>query len=334
MANPVVTTIFTELSADTSKYCDLSQMASLVNRKAWRQGLNWAVSGFTLISQPSASGSVRIQKLPDTWVMANAWNKGFRTWLRLEREAASESLSVIPKFHDFKVFMDHTHANAGVAQNALPLATDQNDPFAPGDWDYSKMIIPTGGVSNPGASAEREIICVGGNYQGASAASGLQSVSLIEGYAASRALPYETDPNVPDDAEDVDGATPENWIQAIHNEGTSQSGEVLDNLLEDNTQAPYPFENDGNYSDTMYPNGANQPVTAGAGGALELHDLVDIQSGNTVGNRTYMRGGTFQCGLIKIDNNTGQKLEVMIHLVRGRGKDGRGYLAMPMQDVN
>ena len=37
--------------------------------------------------------------------------------------------------------------------------------------------------------------------------------------------------------EDVDGATPENWIQAIRNEGTSQSGEVLDNLLEDNIQA-------------------------------------------------------------------------------------------------
>lgn len=333
MANPVVSTIFTEIAADTSKYCDLSQMASLVNRKAWRQGLNWAVSGFTLISQPTAAGSVRIQKLPDTWVMANAWTMGLNSWLDLEREAASESLSVIPKFHDYKVFMDFAHAQAGVAQNALPLATDTNVPFAAGDWDYSKMIIPVGGVSNPGASAEREIICVGGNYQGAGA-SGLNSVSLIEGYAARRRLPYETDPNTPDDAEDVDGSTPENWVQAIRNEGTSQSGEVLDNLLDDNIQAPYPFENDGNFLDTMYPNGANQPVTGGLGGALELHDLVDIQSGNTVGNRTYMRGGTFQCGLIKIDNNTGQKLEVMIHMVPGRSKEGRGYLAMPMQDVN
>ncbi len=333
MANPVVTTIFTEVPTDTSKYCDLSQMASLVNRKFLRQGLNWAVSGFTLISQPTAAGSVRIQKLPDTWVMANAWNMGFREWMELERTAASESLSVIPKFHDYKVFMDFTHALAGVDQNALPLATDTNDPFIRGDWDYSKMVIPNGGTSNPGSSAERDIICVGGNYQGAGA-SGRNSVSLIEGYAARRALPYQTDPNTPDDAESVDGSQPQNWVQAIRNEGTSQTGEVLDNLLEDNIQAPYPFENDGTYTDTMYPNGANQPDTGGAGGALELHDLVDIQSGNTVGNRTFMRGGTFQCGLLKIDNNTGANLEVMIHLVRGHGKDGRGYLAMPMQDVN
>ncbi len=332
MANPVVTTIFTEIPSETSKYCDLSQMASLVNRKFLRQGLNWAVSGFTLISQPGAAGSVRIQKLPDTWIMANAWVKGFKAWQRMNREALSETESVRPKFLDFKVYMDDTHHDAGFIANALPLATDQNKAFALGDWDSSKFVYPD--TDQPGTIENMEVICVGGNFQGASTATGLNAVSLIEGYAASRALPNIVDPNVPDDAADIEGSTPENWLQAIFNDGTDQASAVVSDMITENTQAPYPFENDGVYTDTMYQNGANNPLTGGAGGALELHDLVDIQAGNTVGNRTYMRGGTFQCGLIKIDNNTGEKLEVMIHLVRGRGKDGRGYLAMPMQEVN
>jgi hypothetical protein len=331
MANPVVTTLHTQIEAGTSKYGDLSQMTALVNRSFRRQGLQWAVSGFTLISQPTASGSVRIQKLPDTWIMANAWVKGFKIWQKLNLEAASETDSILPKFHDYKVFMDFDHAFAGTDLNLLPVGTDANVAFERGDWDYSKMVIPDN--SNPGFSSEREIICVGKNFPG-TGASGLNSVSLIEGYAASRALPDILDPNTPADAADADGLTPENWIQAVLNEGVNQDAVVLDNLRDENIQAPYPFENDGNFTDTMYPNGANQPPVPSGEGCLELHDLVDIQSGNTVGNRTYMRGGTFQCGLFKIDNNTDQSLEVLIHLVPGRSKSGRGYLTLPMQDVN
>jgi len=35
--------------ADEDFYCDLSQVASLVNRRFYRQGLNWAVSGFKFL---------------------------------------------------------------------------------------------------------------------------------------------------------------------------------------------------------------------------------------------------------------------------------------------
>ena len=67
-------------------YCDLSQVASLANRRFYRQGLNWAVAGMrfnstnvinvggtTLVQQDAPEGSVVVQKLPNTWVMSNAW---------------------------------------------------------------------------------------------------------------------------------------------------------------------------------------------------------------------------------------------------------------------
>ena len=70
-------------------------------------------------------------------------------------------------------------------------------------------------MKNPvvGNSREREMIAVGPSYPGAGA-SGLDAVSLIEGYAASRGLPNVLDPNTPGDADDAEGIAPENWMAA------------------------------------------------------------------------------------------------------------------------
>ncbi len=331
MANPVIDTLRFEIDADQDKYIDLSQCAGLVNRKAFRQGLLWSVSGFTMINAAGAAGRIRIEKLPDHWIMANAWVSSFYRWLEQERKASSESATVLPKFHDFKIYMDSVHHDRGFAANAIPTVYG-NNAFALGDWDASKIAIPNTS-NNPGTSTEREFVAVGQNYPGNSAVTGLNAVSLIEGYAARRRLPYETDPNVPADSDDVSGASPENWMQAISNDGNNQDAVTLENLITENTQAPYPFEGDGNYTDTMYPYGANNPL--GVTESLQMHDFTDVAA-STVGNRTFMRGGVFQCGLIKVSNDTGAKLEMMIHLVpahRGH-KEGRGYLAMPMQEVN
>lgn len=83
--------------ADTA-YLDLSQVASLINRRFYRQGINWAVAGFKVLSQPTFSGSVGISKLPNTWVMANSWEKSMRAWMRMNKESLSETESVRPRF--------------------------------------------------------------------------------------------------------------------------------------------------------------------------------------------------------------------------------------------
>ena len=54
-------------------FIDLSQVASLVNRRFYRQGLNWAVGGFKFLTSPGFEGQLLISKLPNTWVMSNAW---------------------------------------------------------------------------------------------------------------------------------------------------------------------------------------------------------------------------------------------------------------------
>ena len=115
---PAVQTMTFVIDADPTtgvayRFVDLSQCASLLNRRFYRQGINWAVSSMKVLSTDFA-GTITVAKLPETWVMSNAWEKGFRNWQRMNNEALSESESVKPRFLDFKIYADSTHHAAGL----------------------------------------------------------------------------------------------------------------------------------------------------------------------------------------------------------------------------
>jgi hypothetical protein len=307
---------------------DLSQCASLVNRRFYRQGLNWAVAGFTFFTQPGSVGNIALAKIPDTWVASNAWEKGMRAWLKMNREALSEAESIKPKFLDFKVFMDSIHHTDGSAANLIPLDNLANN-FTLGEWDYSSVQVPAAFDVEPvdGTITMREfdLIWTGASYPGVSPATGNDAVSLIEGYAASRGLPDILDPNAPADAADVAGGTPENWLSAIFNEGTTQDHELLEDMITENNQAPYPFENDGVHVDTQYPGGANNAP------GLQPHDAM-LVTATTIGGKTTAPGANFQCGLIRVLNGMDDlaNITMLVHLVPG---PHRGYMCQPQKDV-
>ncbi len=304
---------------------DLSQCASLMNRRFYRQGLNWAVSNIKVLT--SGTGTVVCRKLPNSWVMSNAWEKGMRTWMKMNKESLAETESIRPKFLDFKIYADSIHHAAGFGANLVPffdLAVPAPT-YVLGEWEASKVIIPkTDGTDDV---VTREIIATGASYPGAGFST-FNAVSLIEGYAASRGLPDVLDPNAPDDATSTSqggGINAENWLAAIFNEGTDQDREVLEDMITENNIAPYPFENDGVNGDTMYPGGANQaPV-------MEIHDL-DTITGTTIGGITHMKGGNFPCGLLRFDliADATQNYIIQIDLVPGTH---RGYLCEPMTEM-
>ena len=315
-------TFTTPGSGAARSYIDLSQVASLVNRRFYRQGINWAVAGFKVASQ--RTGSVNIFKLPNTWVMSNAWEKSMRAWNKMNRNALAESGSVRPKFLDFKIYADAQHHAAGFGANLMPLSST-GAVATVGEWEASKVVVPlTDGTDN---AFSRELIAVGANYPG-NGASGLQALSLIEGYASSRGLPDVLSPNAPDDAASVNGITPQNWMAAIFNEGTDQDDHVLDDMISENNIAPYPFENDGLHTDTMYPGGANQLT------GLEWHDFVQIYESNATNGISVQRlkGGNFPCGLLCVDwtPTESANLVIQIDLVPG---NHRGYLCEPMTEM-
>jgi hypothetical protein len=319
-------TFKTGSTSATRSYIDLSQVASLVNRRFYRQGINWAVAGFKVSSLKA--GTVNIFKLPTTCVMSNAWEKSFRTWQRMNNEALEETESIRPRFLDFKVYADTNHHTAGFGANLLPVSA-AGIAANVGEWEASKIHIPD--TTTPGTSDIRELIATGPNFPG-SGASGYNAVSLIEGYAASRGLPNIQDPNTPDDADSASGIAPQNWMAALFNEGTTQDSAVLDDMIGENNIAPYPFENavigGVAVTDTQYPGGANQLA------GLEWHDFVNIFETNVVSGIGIQRlkGGNFPCGLICVDHVPAEaaNLVIQIDLVPG---NHRGYLCEPMTEM-
>ena len=307
---PAVETLtfaFTAGSGNEHRHIDISQCVSLMNRRFYRQGLNWAVGSIRLLS--SGNGQIQVNKIPNTWVCNNAWTKGFRTWQKMINDATEDQgmQSIKGKFLDFKIYADDKHYAAGFNGNLLPSDSMGNRAVV-GQWQPSEFVIPnTPGTSSYGA----EIVMVGPNNSPT-------YVSLVQGYADSRALPSETDPNVPDHAS-------LNWYQYLFSEGNTQDNAIINDLESTGDKAPYPYENDGTHTDTQYPGGeTNLP-------ALQVHDVA-YHTTTTIGGETSLKGGTFPCGLIQLSTvfPQGTELFLIVDLVPG---SHRGYLAQTMLEA-
>ena len=145
---------FPILSIDEStrmKTIDLSQCASIANRRFYRQGLNWAVAGFTLHTAGSKQGSIGITRLPSTWVCSQGWEKTMRIWLRQHNEAIDEAgmQSAVARFRDFKIHMDKTHVDSTFSSNFLPYVRTNSglawQQMIPGEWNNSLVVVPNQG---------------------------------------------------------------------------------------------------------------------------------------------------------------------------------------------
>ena len=312
----------------TTSYIDLSQCAALLNRRFYRQGLNWAVAGMKILTaQPSGGasiiGAITCSKLPSTWVFKNSWVKGFKNWQeRLNEAVGEDGEDVKGRFLDFKIYADATHHEAGFDANLLP--TGIGGQAVPGEYLSAKIRLK----QFTGGSVAHEIVGVGDNYPGISPATAYDAVSLVHGYAASRALPSESDPNTPDDLDSVAGTTPQNWMTALASLDQSTADEGIIRDVSGYDLPPYPFENDGSVTDTHYPGGANQLPS------LATHDMANY-GGTTIGGSTYLKGGNFPCGLIRIDHSVNAEsishnVVIQVDLVPGHH---RGYLAEPMGDM-
>jgi hypothetical protein len=309
-------------------YIDLSQIASIVNRRFYRQGINWAVAGFKLVSPDS--GTCTISKLPNTWVTSNAWEKSFRMWDKQQKDDLEEAggQSAMAKFRDFKVFMEPNHVDQYVAAgsdlnatNLLPVAL--SGPIAlgapatftlanGGEWQPSDIVVPNLIPDASGSEVDPSEFLL--HMVGTNNHLGL-SRGMIAGYAQSRSFPQSPDPVSPSLSSDL------NWMRQMFDVG-NDNAEVVANATGKNDELPYP--------QTTYPGGTIQLA------GLQIHDTVNIYPtdstpGAVIGTQR-IKGGNFPCGLIAIDWNSTQNkgLSILIDLVPG---NHRGYLCEPMTEM-
>jgi hypothetical protein len=294
-----------------------------------RQGYQYAVSNFTLYAGSGVSGRVLIEKLPDTWMTSGGYKKALTRWLKQQNEVVQDAgaESAVAKFRDFKVFMDTTHVAAGFGANLLPqtsslVGAGGISNAVPGEWQPSQIVVPN--VLNVDGTSTTEPQTEPIEYYlhmvGANNNAGI-SRGIIEGYADSRAFPQSPDPVSPT------LANSDNWMRAMFDVG-NDNPMIINNATETNDELPY--------TQIDYPGGENQLSN------LQLHGLADFSGGTTGQNRVStavasINGGVFNCGLFKINKETGglsnsadTVLDVLIQLVPG---PYRGYMAQPMRDV-
>jgi len=294
-----------------SSFIDLSQVASIVNRRFYRQGINWAVSGFKFMVG-GGFGSVQIQSLPNTWAMSNSWEKVFRAWNRQQKEALEDGNQedVIARFNDFKIFADSDHLASGFGGNLMPVTTGPGllpHTALPGEWEASQLVVPNFGA--PGVNFEPFLTAVGDRVGGAGG-----SYSLIQLYEDSRSVPHSPDPDVPAAVLSAD-----NILNLMFDVGDNNT-EVMSNAIGKNNDLPYVQD--------PYPGGKTQLP------GLQIHDLCTYTS-STIGGTTYGKGGNFPCGLIKLNHivsaeSIAHNVLVQIDLVPGTH---RGYMCEPMTEM-
>ena len=304
--NAVYTMRFNVPSSTASQYLDLSAAASILNRRFYRQGLQWAVSGFTLIAPPKTDTTFIIKKMPTNWVVSNSWEKGMRSWMQQQNDALADGdlQSIKAKYNDFKIFADTDHANTAAPHFLLPRDGDGVQYLAPDEWLHSEVVIPPGDTDDATITTEFKLHMMGADNGGT-------SKSLIKAYADSRSVPQSPDPSTPTTAST-------GLYSLMFNDGMSNP-DILANAEFRNDELPY--------NQDAYPGSATN------GPGMELVDMLKIDTAETQLGKFHMNGGTFPCGLIKIENTTGGDpvtIDLLVHLVPG---SHRGYLAESMVDM-
>jgi len=293
---PAVMRMSFDVESDV-KYLDLSQCASILNRRFYNQGIQWAIARITFVDTTgTANGTVNVQKIPTTWVAANSWKKSEAAWDKMNDNAMEFAEGVKPRYYDYKIHMDQTHVSSGFATNLLPVGIT---PALAGEWLASEFVIPDEGTNTVQTF---KVHMMG--------ADNVNGKGLVTGYSRSRALPFDPDPR-------TFSTLSENWFSQVFNQGTLQTSEVLNDLESTNDGLPY----DDAYIGSVL---------------LPQNEIVDeIVFRNTAdrpapGSRLSIGGFTAPCGLIRIDHLAGATLRMYVDLVPG---SHRGYLCEKMGDM-
>ena len=273
------------VGAETSHFIDLARDLSRVNRRLYRQGRDYHVKKITVVSRDTIcfgnidiavtgtsaqqnAGFVSASTVHAGWVSQKAWQRGFKTWQTMNREAShAVGNDVAGTWSDFKVYLSPDMRTGTV----LDPLDNGGTAWVGGEWTYSKLVTPDGTTG-----ADEFELTMLGNHVGAAGAR--QSVGLCRSYGESRATVNPDNPNTP-------GTIADDPLNNVFDYGTAVD-EVLQNDMEDADNPPYAL--------TQYPGGANN----GGKPSVVQHSTL-----GTDGKCT-LAGFTAMCGLIELETKS------------------------------
>lgn len=273
---------------ETSHYIDLARDLSRVNRRLMRQGRMYHIKKITVVStntlgvgsadpaQRVNAGFLSASVVHPTWVSQKAWQRGFKTWQLMNKEAShAVSNDVAGTWSDFKVFMTPEHENGGTVLNPID---NGGNAFSAGEWTYSNLVTPDGTTG-----ADEFLLTMLGNHVGSAGAR--RTVSLCRSYGESRATVNPDDPNTP-------GTIADDPLNNVFDYGTAVD-EVLQNAMEDSDNPPYHItQYIGGLTNGPKPSVA-QMSTLGTDGKCTLAGfsamcgLIELESKSPIANDVY-----------------------------------------------
>lgn len=292
-----------------SHFIDLARALSACNRRFYRAGLYYHVSGVT-VHDSNQNAWVKFATAPDTWITKNAWIRGFRAWSKMNSRAAAaagaDDLAIAGSYHDFKVYLNDAHRSAPLLNpigsrdyasvgGSFPewILTPAADPFGCDEWTYSKFISEEPNTSDPQDVDTFDIKLLGDHIAGAGGADAYEAIGLIESYRESRVT-------VPEYSPILASGTSTDPIMNLFDSADTQDN-ILQDLEDDSDQPPY----DWNY----YPGqGTNQTV-------------IVAQTANSAGAGAVTRtpGFVVPFGLLEIITNSpvAGQIEVVLEMTPG-----------------
>ena len=307
---PAVTTLNYEIQVNTTgapNFIDLASDLSNLNRRLYRQGMQYAVGGITFtedLENIDRALDISVFTAGNTWVTQNAWKKGQALWMEMQKEVLDSNPSVAGKWRDFKVLLAEDQAFVNTRRALDGLAA----PWPAGqEWVRSVYVIPQHDVdpaTGQVLAAQEWTACLVGPDDVAS-----KRFSLVKAYEESRATVNEQVPNVP-------AALPTSFYLRLQDDG-SQDPELAVVIENENDEPPYamgPGEYPG--SESFGPTGALTRVGRGV-----MNNFTPTMT---------IPGFTAECGLIKIAATSSvgtANVRMQVHLIPGEYK---GVMAVPM----
>jgi len=236
--SPTVTRLSFEFDGGSTQFIDIAMALSAINRKFYRQGVYYYVNSVEIYNDET--GVVDLHTVPDNWITKNAHQRGFQIFQKMNSMAAPPIAAIRPKYHDFKVYMNNLHRTTGSAPPALHTINGAiGQAQLSDDWVYSQFVSADsdGDLNAAGTALNQEAdnfyAHLIGPHSGTS--DNWESISLIKSYAETRGT---VNSETPADA-NVDITDP--LLNLFDFSSEEQINDIVHNLLEDNDQPPYNY---------------------------------------------------------------------------------------------
>lgn len=284
----------TDAGVEDSHYIDLAEDLSRINRRMYRQGKVYRIANVTIHSTSNAF--IKMCAAPDSWVVRNAWKRGFGLWNKMNRGPGR----VLNRYHDYKVrLIDDARTDVDTPH---PIDSGNNIVEA-GEWIHAAYVTPDGT-----ATSREFTVHLLGPHVGALGAE--TRVGLVKSYAEARGTVVTNSPTFDDQGDD-------DALTNLFDDGTTLD-EIASNIDTHNDATPYSFGATSSDRGESYPGSDNQPKPI-------VFGITSVTTAQSIG---YVTGFNAICGLLEIETFSdvpNDTIEVLIELAPGDYKGVAAY---------